>query len=400
MGILTRLIGKRDETRDHTIGVDDVSDVWLRTGVDPDSALGIPAAWRGVSLIANTVARLPLPVYRRTSDGRERERQHPADKLLNLWSSDATPAFNLRRCMTVDALLHGNGFARITRDVNGTPTGLQYLPGGWVTCESRDGIRFYEYSKPTGEVERLGLSDVLHVPGFPGPDGWAGVGFVKVANDALGTIQSTQDFTRQFYQNSGRPSAVIKVPGTMKPEDRTKVAASFRRFFEPANAGKPMVTSTDTDVQELSMRESAISALEGLRNHDLVSIANLLGLPPHLVGARSTVYKSLESENRNLVMFGLDPWLISWEKSVTLLFSENDRLSGDLYCEHTRQALYQTDSVAQTDSILRQIKGGLITQNEGRQILNMQRIDGGDTLLSPQPTPGPDPAPENIENED
>ena len=368
MGIFTRIFGQSQQHRS-IIGVDDVADAWLRpSSVNADTALGIPAAWRGVNLIASTAARLPLPVYRRTDEGRERQRQHPADRLLNLWSDPATPAYSLRRAVTVDALLHGNGFALIQRDNANRPTALSYLPGGHVRCMVKGGTRFYEYQTPTGGTVRYAYADVLHVPGFPGGDGWAGVGFVEVANQALETIDATLQFTRQFYGNKGRPSVVVKVPTKTKPEERIKTRDSFLKYFRPENAGRPMVTSTETEVQELGMGESAISALEGLRNHDLISIANLLGLPPHLVGAKSTVYKSLEQENRNLVMFGLDPWLIQWEKSIGLLFTESDRLNGRLYAEHTRQALYQTDTIAQSDSLIRQVAGGLLTTNEARGI--------------------------------
>ena len=152
MGIIQRIFGEpQTRSAESIIGVDDVSDAWLRgTGVGPDTALGIPAAWRGINLIASTVARLPLPVYRRTEAGRERQRGHHADRLLNLWSDIGTQAFTLRRSMTVDALLHGNGFARIERDAAATPTSLTYLPGGFVRCDSRDGRRFYEYQRPDG----------------------------------------------------------------------------------------------------------------------------------------------------------------------------------------------------------------------------------------------------------
>ena len=232
---------------------------------------------------------------------------------------------------------------------------------------------------------------------------------MKVANDALGTINATQDFTRQFYDNKGRPSVIVKVPSNLKPEDRQRSAASFRQFFTPANAGRPMTTSTDTEIQELGMGESAISSLEGLRNHDLISIANLLGLPPHLVGARSTVYKSLEQENRNLVMFGLDPWLIAWEKAAGLLFGETDRLSGRLYAEHTREALYQSSTIERADSLIRQVGGPIITRNEARSILNLPAVEGGDEMLTgpvgnaadnPDGTEEPEPEEQETEDED
>jgi HK97 family phage portal protein len=384
MGILNLFRRSDDERRSDIIGVGDVADSWLRgTGVGPDTALGIPAALRGINLISSTVARLPLPVYRRTETGRERQRSHPADRLLNLYADEATPAYQLRRAMTADAILHGGGFAQVIRDGAARPTALRYLPGGHVDCVSRDGRRWYEYHTPSGGTERLGLWDVIHVPGFPGPDGWAGVGFVEHANSALATIQATSDYTRQFYSNSGRPNVVVKLSGAGNKEAQQAVRNSWLRYWTPANSGKPVLTDSNTEIQELSTGESALSALEGLRNHDLISIANLLGLPPHLVGAKSTVYKSLEQENRNLVMFGLDPWLVGWEKAVALLYTEADRLGGKLYAEHTREALYQSSTADTARSLIEQVNAGLLTPNEARAAMNRPALEGGDAPRLP-----------------
>src|SRR5687768_6143106 len=52
--------------------------------IDEDTALAVPAFYCGVNLIATTIAKMPLHVYRRLPDGgKERVRDHPVARLFN-----------------------------------------------------------------------------------------------------------------------------------------------------------------------------------------------------------------------------------------------------------------------------------------------------------------------------
>lgn len=265
MGIYQRLFGDEEETRSESVDLGDVGDVWRSGGyIGPDEALGIPAVWRGVNLIANTVAGLPLRIYRQDGDGvKTRDRSHPADGLLNRWSDPGTPAYNLRRAMTVDALLTGNGFSEVRRSSSGRPVYLRYLPPNQVQFKVENGRRFYELVKTDGAPERLAYADVVHIPSLISADGWSGIGFVDAGQDVLQTIKATAKFTKQHFDNSGRPSIIVKQQTSKKPEIQKQIKEGWNNFWR-SGSGLPAIVDPETEVQELGTGEGALSALDGL----------------------------------------------------------------------------------------------------------------------------------------
>src|SRR5699024_5292784 len=50
--------------------------------VTVSSALGVPTVYRCVNIKANAVAMLPFQTYKRSNEGRKRERKHAVSKLL------------------------------------------------------------------------------------------------------------------------------------------------------------------------------------------------------------------------------------------------------------------------------------------------------------------------------
>lgn len=84
--------------------------------VTPETAMRCPTVYASVKVIAESVAQLPLHLYRRTSDGgKERATGHPLAELLNGQANDWTSAFEFRLFMQSALCLHGNAFAFINR---------------------------------------------------------------------------------------------------------------------------------------------------------------------------------------------------------------------------------------------------------------------------------------------
>src|SRR3712207_1502284 len=125
MGWLARLFGveKRASAR---LSDPYLAEVFgLRGGyqgyASPEDAVNqIAVVARAVSLIAEGLASLPLPLYRRTDDGGQVEQAtHPLHRLLNDAANDAMTAYELRALLARDILTTGNAFARVEHDARG-----------------------------------------------------------------------------------------------------------------------------------------------------------------------------------------------------------------------------------------------------------------------------------------
>jgi HK97 family phage portal protein len=75
-----------------------------------------PAARGAVAVLAESVAQLPLHLYRRGSDGgKERALAHPLYPILNSAANDWTSSYEWRRSMMVALLMTGHAFSYINR---------------------------------------------------------------------------------------------------------------------------------------------------------------------------------------------------------------------------------------------------------------------------------------------
>ena len=72
-----------------------------------ETALEVPAVWCAVNFIANTIASLPLHLYRKSKKGRETADNDPLYGILHDAPNDELTSFDWRKGMMVNVLLRG-----------------------------------------------------------------------------------------------------------------------------------------------------------------------------------------------------------------------------------------------------------------------------------------------------
>ena len=118
MGFLDRLRGK-PEIRAETVEPEIASDVLLRalmdkTTVTKEMALEIPTIQACINLIANTISKLPIVLYRKKSNGDiEEVKDDPWIRCLNEDTGDTLTAKQFWRAMLEDYFLGKGGYAYI-----------------------------------------------------------------------------------------------------------------------------------------------------------------------------------------------------------------------------------------------------------------------------------------------
>ena len=83
--------------------------------VTPQTAMRCAAVFACVNVISQTVAQLPLILYRRTTKGKEIAKDHPLFHLLGVKPNSFHNSFNFREMLTAHMCLRGNSFAFINR---------------------------------------------------------------------------------------------------------------------------------------------------------------------------------------------------------------------------------------------------------------------------------------------
>jgi phage portal protein BeeE len=114
--------------------------------VTPDKALQLATVWACVTYLCRTVGQLPWHVMSPRADGRGADRQmsHPCDWLINVRPCPDYGSFSWRGSMLGTALLWGNAYAEIERDMRGVPVALWPIhPSRVVVRRGGDGGLVY-----------------------------------------------------------------------------------------------------------------------------------------------------------------------------------------------------------------------------------------------------------------
>lgn len=281
------------------------------------------AVYACVRILSETLAALPLQLYRYTPGGKERVYNHPLYHLLHDEPNPEMTSFIFRETLMSHLLIWGNAYAQIIRDRLGRIQGLYPLsPDKMTVCRDESGQIYYVYTKtsdenpaikPYGQVP-LRKDEVLHIPGL-GFDGLVGYSPIAMARNAVGMTMACEEYGASFFANGASPSGVLEHPGVLK--DPAKVRDSWNAVYQgSANAHKVAVLEEGMKYQQIGIPPEEAQFLE-TRKFQLNEIARLYRIPPHMIGdLEKSSFNNIEQQSMEFVKYTLDPWVIRWEQSM------------------------------------------------------------------------------------
>jgi HK97 family phage portal protein len=353
-----------------------------------------------VNLLARDVAKLPLYVYSRDGEGKQRAVNHAAYRLLRRKSNSELTAFQFRQLMMWRAVLLGNAYAFIVRRGDGAPQELIPLSSDPADTFPVRANGVLHYVTRVGGMERkLRREDVLHLRGI-GDDlcGWS---LVDKAKNSLGLGMAAQKHTSKFFSNGARPSTILEHPGKLSPEASKALREGWDRMHRGLdNSHKTAVLQEGMKAHVLTMSAKDMQWLE-TREFGIRDVANWLGVPPHKLGDTTrTSFSSLEQENQSYLDEALDPWLVAWEEECSdKLLTEPQKLRDTHFIEFHRAALLRADMPTRGEFYTKATGGHpFMTVNEVRGRENMNPMDGYDKIRVPTnnftdpDAPQPEPA--------
>ena len=127
------------------------------------------------------MASLPLEVFKRSENGREKLSAHPLFQLLSHSPNANQTSLEFRELMQRHVLLRGNAFAQITWSSSGVPVSLTPIhPDSVSVLKTSDGSLVYEITGDSGQSKRLSAEEVLHLR-YHSDDGIMGRSPISVA---------------------------------------------------------------------------------------------------------------------------------------------------------------------------------------------------------------------------
>lgn len=392
-GILSTLLGGGRPVRAQWADTDDRWYVPIGYGsrtasgpvVTPETALRLTAVYRCVAILAQTIAALPLQIYRRMPDGgKERATNNPLYGLLHDQPNPWQTSYDFRSLLMTHLCLRGNGYAEILPGPRGFADQLIPLHPDRVRVEMIEGYRLrYRYSDPlrAGAERVLTQDEVFHVRG-PSTDGIMGMSPITANREAIGLALATEEYGARFFSNDATPGGVLVTPAKLDADAAKRMKESWLASQGGTNRHKVAVLEQGLKFEPLGMKNEDAQFLD-TRRFQVEEIARMFGIPPHMIGAtdKSTTWGSgLEQQTLGFIIFTLTPWLEAWEQAI----SRDLILIEQIYfAQHTIEGLLRGDSAARAAFYQSGIQNGWLSPNEVRVLEDRNARDGGDSFVQP-----------------
>ncbi|RYF38442.1 MAG: phage portal protein, partial [Comamonadaceae bacterium] len=222
MSVITRALSLVGLEKRSTTGLNGWPVPLSASAVTPTTAQGVSAVYACVQAISETTASLPLILFKRNGDDRERASDHPLFRVLHDQFNPEMTAIEGREYLQACVLLRGNAFARIVRGWDGQVRELWPLNPDNVTVNRTTPGLVYDYTKD-GVLTRLLAHEVLHLRHRLGDDGVLGVSPIAAARGVVELAQAENEHGRNTFTNGAKLLGVLKFPGKLKPEQRTAI---------------------------------------------------------------------------------------------------------------------------------------------------------------------------------
>ena len=332
---------------------------WAGAYVDQNTALGIPAIYRGITLISDAIGALPLCAYR------NKREVLPTPQIL------MRPVPTETRMETISAMaaaliIHGNYVAVLGEPgANGLPDSIYPVSPDRVQVSTDKGRIIYKIDERTYDQ-----SEIMHIKNFTLPGDLVGKGILAVAKQALGKEIAINEYASRYFDGGVNPTAVIKSANPdLSQEEADALKSAWMAMYSSRNRS-PVVMNSSTDFEVLSSN-AAESQLVEAQTAGLTEAANILGLPPYFLGSpnSSRTYSNVVEENLQLIKWSIQPIAERIEAAFSDLLVRG-QTAGFKY-----DSLLKTDTASRYNAYATALSNGFLSVDEVRSYENLDPMD-------------------------
>lgn len=349
--------------------------------VTVDKALRVSTVWACVRLIAETIATLPLAIYRRDSDGgRSVDRGNPLHDIVSNSPNDSMTAVNFWEAVIASLLFRGNAYVEIHR-LGGRIVALDVLRPDATRWNENE--KCWDYAARSG-VRHLDRKSVMHIVAFS-LDGVNGLSPIRYGATVIGGALDADTAARGTFNRGLMPTVAFTVNRKLNKEQRE----AFREYVDDLsgamNAGISPVLEEGVDAKTIGIDPADAQLLES-RSWSVEEICRFYRVPPWMVGhtEKSTSWGTgIEQQMIGFLTFTLAPWLERVEQAINKnLLTITERQT--LYAEFAIEGLLRADSAARAEFYAKMTTNGIYTRDDCRVRENLPRRGGNADALTVQ----------------
>jgi len=349
------------------------------------TAMQSSAVHASVRVISETLAGLPLILYKKTDSGKERATGNSLYRILHDQPNPWQTSFEFREMLQTHALLTGAGYAEIVRNGAGRIELLRPLhPRRVRPFKFRDSVA-YEYYEQDGTQRVLFTGEIFVIRNMMGDDGITPLSMIDVARESMGLSLATEEHGARLFSNDATPSGVLEHPGKLDDDAVKRLRESWDDTHKGSgNAHTTAVLEGGLSYKAISLSNKDSQFIEA-RRFQVVDIARIYRVPPHMIGdLEKSAFSNIEQQSLDFIMHTMSAWFRRWEQAVRRdMFVTREK--NTLFVEFLVTALLRGDTKTRYEAYSKGILDGWLNRNEVREIEGLNKVEdqGLDDYLVP-----------------
>lgn len=337
--------------------------------------MAVSAWFACVTLLADTIASLPVDVYRKAGSARI-----PVDPTPRLFADSPyteTTWFEWLWMVMESLAVTGNAFLLVTtRGPDDRPTALMPLHPDVLRIDISRNTRWPETIYRIGEAT-FDSKDIVHLKRYPVPGAVLGLSPVQKAATSLGLSIAADRYGLNYFRDSANPSSVLETDQALSPE--AVLATQKQWIASQGGRRRPAVLAGGFKWKPIALNPDESQFLQ-TRSHQVLEIARWFRVPPHMIGetTKSTSWGSgIESQSRGFSTYTLNPWLNCIEQKLSSLLPRGQ------FVKFNIDGLLRGDVKSRWDAYEAGRRSGALSANDIRAMEDQPPIPNGDIYLQP-----------------
>lgn len=344
--------------------------------ITEQTALTLSTVWACTSLVSETIGTLPLHIYKKTANGREKADDHQLSYILRNKPNTKSTSSVLWQSTVASMLLRGNGILK-KLTVGNKLVGLQFMPYNklQIRLDFEGNAEYYEIQSG-GVAVKIPNKDIVRIPNFTIDGNW-GLSTITYGAKMFANSLNGMDSANNMFEKGLLQTVAFKTDKRIRGDQREDFRKSFEQYSGAMNSGKAILLEDGMDVKTVSLNPKDAQLLES-RAFSVEEICRWFRVDPSMIGHGNAVSNwgtGLEQKMIGFLTFTLRPILTRIEQAINNeLIPLEDR--GIYYAEFSIDGLLRGDSSSRATFFREMVNAGIMTRDEVRKLENLPQLGG------------------------
>ena len=339
---------------------------------------------------ARGVARLPLKVYERATEGRPSAAESPYGRLMAK-PNDRHSSFFLWLWTVSTFDVYGESMWGKVRDAGGRPVQLVPLH---PTCmhpeeERDDGRVFWRFQNGKVRIDGIDSADLVHFKTYNPASFARGLAPLEPLRATLENEDAARRATSSFWRNGARPGVALMHPGSLSKEAADRLKLQWNDLAAGADkTGMSVVLEEGMKPEKFTLTAEEAQYIE-TRKLNREEVCGAYDMPPPVVHIldRAT-FSNITEQMRSLYRDTMAPILRSFEAELEMQLrgaarpgSSEPDFGDDVYSEFLMDEVLRGDFEARSEAYQKAVNSGWMKPSEVREKENLPPAPGADRLV-------------------